>query len=58
MLVYFAKHQDPHTSSLINALAVRLLNCDPQQRPSLHMILDEPIFDLKKQKEEVDFEDV
>jgi len=58
MLEYFAKYQDSHTSSLIGALAVRLLNCDPQQRPSLHMILDDPIFDLKKQKEEMDFGDV
>jgi serine/threonine protein kinase len=55
MLEYIAQRQDPHTSSLINALAVRLLDYNPQGRPPLNMILDDPVLELKKEEEDVDF---
>jgi serine/threonine protein kinase len=58
VLEYIAQRQDPRTSNLTNTLAVRLLDCNPQGRPPLSMILDDPILELEKEKEEVDFGDV
>ena len=45
VLEYFADHQDEHTSRSIKSLAVRLLNRNPQERPSLSTIINDPILE-------------
>ena len=50
VLEYFADRQGAHTSSPIRSLAVRLLSRNPQERPSLSTILDDPMFELKKKR--------
>jgi serine/threonine protein kinase len=52
VLEYFADRQDACTSGSIKLLAVPLLCRNPQERPSLSMILDDPILKLKKRKKE------
>jgi serine/threonine protein kinase len=58
VLQYFADRQDARNSSPIKSLAARLLSRNPQERPSLSMVLDDPVLELKKRKEEVNSEDV
>jgi len=58
VLQYFANCQGAHTSGPIESLAIRLLSRCPQERPSLRMVQDDPIIDLKGSKEEVTLGDV
>ena len=39
-------------SGPIESLAARLLSRNPQERPSLGILLDDPIIELKEKKEE------
>ena len=48
VLKYFADHQPAHTGSIIYPLAERLMNCNPKLRPTMSMILKQPIFKPKK----------
>ena len=52
MLQYFADSQGVHMSSPIESLAARLLSRNPQERPSLSILPDDPMLEAKERKEE------
>ena len=49
---YFADRLGAHMSGPIKSLAARLLSRNPQERPFLSILLDDPMLELKERKEE------
>ena len=58
VLQYFADRQGAYMSGPIESLAARLLSRNPQERPSLSILPDDPILELNERKEEETLEDV